>query len=269
MTPDSRGTARRLPSLPRRTLLVAALTAPALARAQAPAPIRCFGPGGPAPAMRVAAEAFRASQGIPVEIIAGPTPQWAGRVAGEADLVFTGAEYMMDEFLERFRDTLDPATRRSLYLRPSALLVRPGNPRGYAGLRDLLSRPPAEARILATGGAGQLGLYEDIAGRTGDVALLRAMRERIVVVAPNTGAAQQEWRGKPDAYDVWLVWNHWQIAAPDHASLVEIEEPFRIWRSAGSVLSRGGAQRAEVRRFEAFLTADEGRAAFRRFGWSG
>jgi accessory colonization factor AcfC len=255
----------------RRAVLAGAalLALPALARAQGASAIRCFGPGGPAPAMRAAAEAFRAAEGVPVEIVAGPTPQWAGRVAEEADLVFSGAEYMMDEFLERFREALDPATRRVLYLRPSALLVRPGNPRGYTGLRDLLARPPEQARILATGGAGQLGLYEDIAGRTGEIALLRAMRERIVMVAPNTGAAQQEWRSRPDAYDVWLVWNHWQIAAPEHAAIVEIEEPFRIWRAAGSVLSRRGAARAEVRRFEAFLTGPQGRAAFERFGWRG
>lgn len=268
MTQATSGAAFRRLFLSRRALLAATAAAPAAAQAQTAAPIRCFGPGGPAPAMRVAAEAFRTAHGIPVEIIAGPTPQWAGRVAGEADLVFSGAEYMMDEFIARFADTVDAATRKTLYLRPSALLVRPGNPRGYTGLRDLLARPPAQARILATGGAGQVALYEDIAGRTGDIALLRAMRERIVMVAPNTGAAQQEWRSKPDAYDVWLVWNHWQIAAPDVAALVEIEEPFRIWRSAGSVLSRSGAQRPEVRRFEAFLTGEQGRAAFQRFGWS-
>ncbi len=267
MTHPNAGPGHRLRLLSRRALLIAAAATPALAQAQAANPIRCFGPGGPAPAMRVAAEAFRAAEGTPVEIIAGPTPQWAGRIAAEADMVFSGAEYMMDEFVERFRDALDPATRKTLYLRPSALLVRPGNPRRYAGLRDLLSRPPAEARILATGGAGQAALYEDIAGRTGDIALLRAMRERIVQVAPNTGAAQQEWRSKPDAYDVWLVWNHWQIAAPEHAALVEIEEPFRIWRSAGSVLARRGAQRPEVHRFEAFLAGEQGRAAFQRFGW--
>ncbi|MCS6890437.1 MAG: substrate-binding domain-containing protein [Rhodovarius sp.] len=259
-----------LPSASRRALLSALLlAAPALARAQTAAPIRCFGPGGPAPAMRAAAEAFRQAHGVPVEVVAGPTPQWAGRVAEEADLLFSGAEYMMDEFLDRFGEVLDPSTRRILYLRPSVLLVRPGNPRAYTGLRDLLSRPPQEARILATGGAGQIALYEDIAGRTGDISLLRAMRERIVRIAPNTGAAQQEWRSRPDAYDVWLVWNHWQIAAPEHASIVEIEEPFRIWRAAGSVLSRRGAARAEVRRFDAFLAGPEGRAAFERFGWRG
>jgi accessory colonization factor AcfC len=176
----------------RRLLLLtaawAAVAAPA--PAQAPAPIRAFGPGGPAPAMRAVAEAFRAAHGIPVEIIAGPTSGWAGRVAAEADLLFSGAEYMMDDFVTQFRDVVEPSTRATLFLRHSVLLVRRGNPRGITGLRDLLARPPAEARILATGGAGQVGLWEDVAGRTGDIALVRAMRERIVLVAANTGTAQ-------------------------------------------------------------------------------
>ena len=247
-----------------------AATAPATvtpALAQPGAPIRLFGPSGPAPAMREVAAAFQAAHGIPVEVVVGPTPIWAGRVAAEADLVFSGAEYMMDDFVAQFRDVVDPATRTTLFLRPSALLVRRGNPRRIMGLRDLLARPVAEARILATGGAGQVALWEDIAGRTGDIALLRAMRKRIVLVAPNTGAAQQEWRGKPDAYDVWLVWNHWQIAAPEHADLVEIEEPFRIWRSSGTVLTKTGAAREDVRRFLAFLSEPAGRATFARFGW--
>lgn len=258
---------RALMALP--LALAGSLAAPGLARAQARAPVRAFGPGGPAPAMRAAAAAFQQASGVPVEIIAGPTPSWVGRVAQEADLIFSGAEYMMDDFTTQFRDLVLPESRTTLFLRPSVLLVRKGNPRGYAGLRDLLARPAAEARILATGGAGQVALWEDVAGRTGDLGMLRAMRERIVQVAPNTGAAQQAWRARPDAYDAWLVWNIWQVAAPELADIVEIEEPFRIWRSTGTVLTRRGAEREEVRRFAGFLAGPEGAAIFRRLGWSG
>lgn len=255
----------------RRTLLLAAAAGAAVnsVSAQGPAPVRVFGPGGPGPAMIAAAAAFRAATGMTVEVTAGPTPGWAGRVTAEADIIFSGAEYMMDDFIAQFREALEVGTRTTLYLRPVALLVRKGNPRRITGLRDLLSRPPSEARVLATGGAGQAALWEDVAGRTGDLALLRAMRQRIVLVAPNTGAAQQEWRSKPDAYDVWLVWNHWQIAAPEHADLVEIEEPFRIWRSTGTVLTQRGAAREEVRRFAAFLASPEGARVFHSLGWSG
>lgn len=248
-------------------LLALAATGLKSRSAAAADPIRAFGPGGPGPAMRAVAQAFQQANGIPVEIIAGPTPNWVGRVAAEADLLFSGAEYMMDEFVAQFGEAVEARTRTTLFLRPSALLVRKGNPRRILGLRDLLQRPPAEARILATAGAGQAALWEDVAGRTGDIALLRAMRERIVMVAPNTGAAQQEWRSKPDSYDVWLVWNHWQIAAPDYADLVEIEEPFRIWRSSGIVLTRRGAARDEVRRFATFLAGAEGKRMFSQFGW--
>ncbi len=175
----------------------------------------------------------------------------------------------MDEFITQFRDVLDPASRTTLFLRPSALLVRRGHPRRIKGLRDLLARPPAKARILANGGAGQVALWENVAGRTGDITLLRAMRQRIVLVAPNTRAARQEWRSNPDAHDVWLVWNHWQIAAPEHADLVEIEEAFRIWRSGGTVLPENGASRAAVRRLAAFLAGPQGVRIFARFSWNG
>ena len=255
----------------RRTLLLAAAAGAAAnpVNPQGLAPVRAFGPGGPGPAMIAAAAAFRAATGIVVEVTAGPTPAWAGRVVTEADIIFSGAEYMMDDFMTQFRETLDAGTRTTLYLRPVALLVRKGNPRRITGLRNLLSRPPSEARVLATGGAGQAALWEDVAGRTGDIELLRTMRQRIVLVASNTGAAQQEWRSKPDAYDAWLVWNHWQIAAPEHADLVEIEEPFRIWRSTGTVLTQRGVVREEVRRFAGFLASPKGTRVFHSLGWSG
>lgn len=258
----------------RRTALAIPLAAIATAgsggrAASAAEPIRAYGPGGPAPAMRAAAQAFQSATGTTVELTAGPTPQWAERAKADADLVFSGAEYMMTEFLALFRDQADTATVTTLYLRPSSLLVRKGNPRAFAGLRDLLSRPPGQSRLIATQGAGQVAMWEDIAGRTGDVALVRAARERIALVAPNSAAALQAWRAEPDAYDAWLIWNIWQVANPGDADLVEIEADLRIWRSTGTVLTRRGAARADVRRFAAFLSGPEGSAIFRRSGWSG
>jgi len=64
--------------------------------------------------MRAVAKAFRAAHGIPVEIIAGPTPGWAGRVPAEGHMVFSGAEYMMDELMAQFHEVLDPPTPPTL-----------------------------------------------------------------------------------------------------------------------------------------------------------
>jgi accessory colonization factor AcfC len=59
------------------------------------------------------------------------------------------------------------------------------------------------------------------------------------------------------------------VANPDDADLIDIEEPFRIWRSTGTVLTRRGAGREEARRFAGFVAGAEGAAIFRPFGWSG
>lgn len=44
-------------------------------------------------------------------------------------------------------------------------------------MRDLLK---PGVRVLTVAGAGQVGLWEDVIGRTGDVAMVRALRSNIV-----------------------------------------------------------------------------------------
>src|SRR3546814_8440532 len=69
---------------------------------------------------------------------------------------------------------IDEKTIDPLYLRASNILVRPGNPHHIGGLRDLL-RPGF--KVMVVQGAGQTGLWEDMAGRAGDIATVRALRE--------------------------------------------------------------------------------------------
>ncbi len=97
--------------------------------------LRIYGPGGPAPAMKEAAAVFGQKKGITVDIMAGPTPQWKDKALQDADLIYSGSEYMMTDFVQKdFPDLIDTSTIRSLYLRPSAILVRPGNPKIIKGV---------------------------------------------------------------------------------------------------------------------------------------
>lgn len=131
-----------------------------------------------------------------------------------------------------------------LYLRPVVMLVRPGNPKGIRGFRNLLA---PNVKVLTVAGAGQTALWEDVAGRTGDIATVRALRKNIVFPeAVNSGAAKDQWIAQPDL-DVWLIWNIWQVANPSLAQVVEIEEPYRIYRDAGVVLTRKGKTVAQAR----------------------
>ena len=125
--------------------------------------LHVYGPGGPLPAMKEAAAVFGKAHGITVDVTAGPTPQWIDRAKADADLIFSGSEVMMSDFIATIPQ-IDAATVEPLYLRPAAILVRPGNPAHIGGIADLLK--PGH-RILVVNGAGQQGLWEDVAGTFG------------------------------------------------------------------------------------------------------
>ncbi len=68
-------------------------------------------------AMREFAAAFGAAHGITVEVTAGPTPAWIERAKADvdADVVFSGSETMMTDFVGAFGGQIDPVaapTRR-------------------------------------------------------------------------------------------------------------------------------------------------------------
>jgi accessory colonization factor AcfC len=243
---------------------------PAAAQGRAPLPtasrdtLRLYGPGGPLPAMREAAAAFGRARGITVQVTGGPTPEWLERARADADLIYSGSEHMMTDFIRQMEGRVEESTVQPLYLRPSAILVRPGNPRGIRGFADLL-RPGI--RVLVVQGAGQTGLWEDMAGRRGEIQTVRALRRNIAAFAANSGEARQRWM-QDTQIDAWIIWNIWQVANPALADLVEVEEPYRIYRDAGAALTRRGAARPEARQFLAFLQSREGAAIFARWGWT-
>ena len=226
--------------------------------------LRVYGPGGPAPAMKELALAFSVKRKVAMEVTAGPTPAWKEKALKDADLIFSGSEYMMTDFVQKdLPGLLKPEAVHSLYLRPSAILVRPGNPKGIRGVRDLV-RPGL--RVLVVQGAGQLGLWEDVVGRTGDVTLVRAFRKQIALHAANSAEARKAWVADP-TLDAWLIWNIWQKASPELADAVPTEPVFTIYRSCGAAVTTRTSDPALAADFLAFLESDEARPIFARWGW--
>jgi len=226
--------------------------------------LRIYGPGGPAPAMKELAQAFSAKRKVAVEVTAGPTPVWKEKALKDADLIFSGSEYMMTDFIQKdLPGLLKPDAVHTLYLRPSAILVRPGNPKGVRGVRDLVK---PGLRVLVVQGAGQLGLWEDVVGRTGDVALVRAFRKQIVLHAANSAEARKAWVADP-TIDAWLIWNIWQKASPDLADAVPTEPAFTVYRSCGAAVTTRTQEFALATEFLAFLESAEARPIFAKWGW--
>lgn len=222
-----------------------------------------YGPGGPAPAMKEAAAAFEKASGNKVQITAGPTPQWLDKAKSDADVIFSGSETMMTDFVAAMEGRIHAAEVRPLYLRPMSILVRPGNPKNIKGLKDVLV---PGVKILVVNGAGQNGAWEDVAGRKGDISSVRAMRNNIVGYAKNSAEARQQWKDRADI-DVWLIWNIWQVSNPSLADVVPIESEYAVYRDTGVVATSKGKSRPQTQQFIDFLASPEGAQIFKKWGW--
>ena len=224
-----------------------------------------YGPGGPAPAMKEVAAAFEKQHGIKVEVTAGPTPTWLEKAKQNADVIYSGSETMMTDFTVAMDGRIVEQTITPLYLRPLSILVRPGNPKKISGFKSLLQ---PGIKILVVNGAGQTGVWEDMAGRKGDIETVRSIRNNITSYATNSAAARQTWTSRPDI-DVWLIWNIWQVSNPSLADIVPLEPDYVIYRDTGVGLTVQGAAKPGAKQFVEFLRSPEGARIFKKWGWKG
>lgn len=226
--------------------------------------LHVYGPGGPAPAMKAAAAAFGKANHVQVDVTAGPTGAWSAGFEKDGDLIYSGSEAMMSDFVAQFGDTLVARTIEPLYLRPAAILVRPGNPRHIGTFKDLLK---PGIRVMVVHGAGQVGMWEDIAGRDGDIRTVQSLRKNIVFYAPNSGKAKARWQ-QDGSVDAWIIYAIWATANPSIAEVVPLDHQHAIYRDCGIAYSTKGQQDPTTRAFVAFLKSAQGRAIFEHYGWS-
>jgi len=222
-----------------------------------------YGPGGPAPAMKAAAVAFEKTTGVKVEVTAGPTPKWLGKAKTNADLIFSGSETMMTDFVYAMDGQLSHQKVTPLYLRPLSILVRPGNPKHIAGIKDILK---PGVKVLVVNGAGQNGVWEDMAGRKGDIRTVSALRRNIVAYSKNSAEARQTWINNKDI-DVWLIWNIWQVSNPQLADIVPIERDYAIYRDTGIAVTKRAENKPSAKAFVSFLESPAGAKIFAKWGW--
>ena len=247
----------------RRFSLVAALAAFIPATSAIAGPVHVFGPGGPTPAMKEAAATFSKTRGVPVEVVGGPAPAWIEAAKQTGDVIFSGSETMMTDLQTVMEDRIDAATITPLYLRVSNILVRPGNPKHFRGLADLFK---SGHRVLVVNGAGQNGLWEDMAGRTGDIAKVRAFRSNIAIYAKTGAEAKQAWIAD-SSLDAWITWGIWQKANSTLADAVRVEQPYRVYRDTGVGLTAAGKANPDAVAFTAWLSTPVAQKIFVKWGW--
>ena len=223
--------------------------------------VRAYSSEGPAPAMREAASAFSTNEAV--KTISGPPSEWMERAAADADVVCSSADFMMSDFIRNEALRVDTSTVTPLYMRPSAILVRPGNPKRVEDFPDLLQ---PGTRVMVVTGSGQTGLWEDMANRTADVQTVRRLRENIVFYAGNSTEAVRMWRERKDI-DAWITWDIWYMPLRTEAKLVPVSKEYKVYRQCSVALTSRGSEKPLAVQFVKFLASPQGASIFASWGW--
>lgn len=219
-----------------------------------------YGPGGPAAAMEECAKVFARKTAIAVKVNAGPEAGWIEQAKHNADIVFGGAEYMLTQFSMQHPGLIDSSTRISLYKRAAGILVRKGNPVNILALKDL-TKPGI--RILDVNGAGQLGLWEDLAGKQN---LIGGIQKNIKKSFANTALAIDAWKSGND-YDAIIIFSTWYYRLKEVAQLVKIPASQTVYRGTPVALTTITNQKKEAVQFIQFLLSAQAHAIFKKWGW--
>ncbi|MCG3088951.1 extracellular solute-binding protein [Sporosarcina cyprini] len=222
--------------------------------------IRVYGPGGPLGPIKEAAEKFSAETGIQVEVTAGPEGKWIDQAKQDADIIFGGSEYMLQNFIFTYPEVIDTKSRTELYPRAAGILVRKGNPKKIESLEDLTKKG---VKIIDVNGAGQLGLWEDLAGRKG---LIEGISQNIKVSVKSSAEAIDLWKSNSST-DAWITYESWHYRLQDVTELVELPEEDKLYRGTPIAVTKITDQKKEAQQFINYLKTEESHEIFQKWGW--
>lgn len=225
--------------------------------------VKLYGAGGPHTAFQKVATAWEAKTGQKVEIIAGPEKKWSPLAQADADILWGTSEQSMTAFLETYK-TFSSDQVEPIYIRPTIIAVKAGNPKNISGFDDLLK---PGMKIIVTEGAGVYntsgtGAWEDVAGRLGKLEDVAAFRKNIAVFAKGSGASYRAFLSM-DA-DAWITWPNWPASKGELAQ-VDISPERTVWRDVNVALSPDADP--EAQQFLDFLLTEEAQKLMLTEGW--
>jgi len=238
-------------------------------------PIRIFCARACAAPLEEAAKLFEQRADVPVEIsvcsrhCAKPEAEEAsGSTGGDEflleiadagihDLAIAGAEYLLDD--GEVRGIVRKAARRTIAYRSSAIMVPANNPANIQRLEDL-ARPGVRIAISLIDCLK--GLWEDVTARLG---LLEKVRPNIAFRANGCIAlVESVAEGKVDAAFGWSAFTH---LAQDRIKIIEMPAAQAVLRGTCVGLLNFTSQADRAVQFMDFLTTEEARAFYRKYGW--
>ena len=167
---------------------------------------------------------------------------------------------MLTQFIMNCPGLVDEKTRTSLYIRAAGILVRKGNPKQIKSLADLASEG---VHLLDVNGAGQVGLWEDMAGSLG---LIPRIQKNIAISVPTSAEAIEKWKAVPE-FDAWITFESWHYRLKEVTDLVQLPEKERIYRGTPMVITKISKNKELAKQFIDFLKTEQGHVIFQKWGW--
>ena len=226
--------------------------------------VKLYGAGGPHTAFRKVAAVWETKTGNKVEIIAGPESLWSASAQKDADILWGTSEQSMTAFLETYK-TFTSKQIEPIYIRPTVIAVKKGNPKHIKGFDDLLENG---MKIIVTEGAGVYntsgtGAWEDVAGRLGKLGDVAKFRRNIVSFSKGSGASFRAFKSM-DA-DAWITWPNWPTTKSDVLQMIAISPERTIWRDVNLALSPDADPQAKA--FLEFLITPQAQKIMATEGW--
>ncbi|AMV71251.1 AcfC family putative adhesin [Desulfuromonas carbonis] len=218
---------------------------------ESPKLLRVYGPGGPHHVLEECAELFRERHGIEVAVIKAMPRELERKLHEDGDLYYGGAEYMLEDLVDRHPDLLDLSTAENLHPRRIGVVVRKGNPHGIQTFADL-SRDGIDLLDVKL---ERMRHFHGEQARPGQI--------RHFVFTGQQGVSA--WLATPEI-DAWVTYRSWHLWLEDEADFVEIPGPAGL-RYTPMALTLRTPHRAEALQFLTFLKSSEARQIFAEHGW--
>ena len=215
--------------------------------------LRLYGPGGPLGPVQECADKFTEKTGARISITTGTPPQWIEQAEQNGDMIFEGAEYMLNDFMQAYPDIVDEASITGLYARSAAILVRHGNPKGIRTLGDLAK---AGTKIIVV----TQEKMEEVYGR------VPGIQYNVVKPVLTGREAARNWKTMPEL-DAWITYESWGRALADDTELVQIPDKNRVLRMTPIAMLKRSENKKLGMEFINFLRSDEAHQIFQKWGW--
>lgn len=120
--------------------------------------------------------------------------------------------------------------------------------------------------VMVVDGAGQVGLYEDMALKDGKRENLVKLRKNIKVYAKNSKIAIDEWNNNPNI-DALIIWSHWAKVLGDKALFIE-DKKAAVYCTAEIIPTKKGLQNKQALEFVKFIQSKEAQKIWKKHAWN-